>query len=56
MSWITENWVNILAAATSLVTTASVLVKFTPDTHDDEIVAAALKFLQWLSINGKPKA
>jgi len=55
MSWVTENWLNVLATITSIVTAASVIVKLTPSEHDDDIVHAALKFLQWLSINGGVK-
>ncbi len=55
MNWIAANWVNILAAAGSLVTAASVIARMTPDEHDDQLVDKALKFIQWLSINGRPK-
>lgn len=49
------NWVSLLAIVTSVVTTASIIARMTPDTHDDELVDKALKFIQWLSINGQPK-
>jgi len=55
MNWLSENWVNILAIATSIVTAASVAVKLTPTTSDDKVVDGLLKFIQWLSINGAPK-
>lgn len=55
MNWITENWVNLLATVTSVVTLASVVAKMTPSEHDDEVVDSLLKFVQWLSINGAPK-
>lgn len=55
MNWITENWVNLLATVTSVITLASVVTKMTPSTHDDDVVDGLLKFVQWLSINGAPK-
>ena len=55
MNWLTENWVNLLATITSVITMASVIVKLTPSAHDDEFINGLLKFVQWLSINGSPK-
>jgi hypothetical protein len=55
MQWLSENWVNVLAIATSAVTAASIAARMTPSEHDDRVLNAALKFIQWLSINGGTK-
>jgi len=54
MQWLTDNWVHLLAIATSAVTAASIAARLTPSEHDDRILNAVLKFIQWLSINGGP--
>ncbi len=38
---------------TSIVTIASVIVKLTPTTKDDEILSKVMKFLEWVSLNKK---
>lgn len=55
MNWLSENWVNLLAIATSIVTAASVIARMTPTESDDRVIASVLKVIQWLSINGGPK-
>ncbi len=55
MSFLTQNWVAILAGVGSIVTGASIIAKLTPSTHDDVVIARILKFIQWLSINGTGK-
>lgn len=52
MNWLAENWLNIVAAGTSLITAASIIARMTPSQSDDVWVDKALKFIQWLSING----
>ena len=52
MSWLTENWISIVAGIGSIVTGASIIAKLTPSTHDDAVIAKLLKVIQWLSING----
>lgn len=53
MSFLTENWLAVLAGVTSIVTGASIIAKLTPSTHDDAVIAKILKVIQFLSINGK---
>lgn len=38
---------------TSIVTVASAIVKITPTTKDDEILAKVMKVLEWISMNKK---
>jgi hypothetical protein len=55
MTWLAQNWLNIVAAATSLITAASIIARMTPSKSDDAVVDKVLKVIQWLSINGTPK-
>ena len=41
----------IVMALTSIVTIASMIAKYTPDTHDDDFVNALLKFVNYLALN-----
>lgn len=52
MNWISEHWLEAIAAATSLVTAASIITRWTPTTSDDAIVARIQAAIRWLSING----
>ncbi len=45
MDWITTNWATILQIVTGIVTVASIIVKLTPSTKDDAIVAKIMQFL-----------
>ena len=45
ISFVTTNWQEILLAVTSIVTGASIIVKFTPNTTDDKIVGKILNIL-----------
>lgn len=56
MNWLASNWLNLVAAATSIVTAASIIARMTPSESDDKVVDRVLKFIQWLSINGSPKS
>jgi len=56
MNWLAQNWLNIVAAATSLITAASIIARMTPNESDDKVVDRVLKVIQWLSINGRPKS
>lgn len=56
MNWLSANWINLVAIATSIITAASIIARMTPSESDDEVVNRILKFIQWLSINGGPKS
>lgn len=56
MTWLYANFFNLVAAATAIVTGASIIARMTPSESDDKVVDRILKFIQWLSINGGPKA
>lgn len=55
MNWLAQNWLNLVAAATSIITAASIIARMTPSESDDKFVDRVLKVIQWLSINGGPK-
>jgi predicted metal-dependent phosphoesterase TrpH len=38
MEWLQANWVNVFAAIGGIVTAATLIVKLTPTTKDDEVV------------------
>ena len=40
-----ENWVNIIAVYTGMVTVASIVVKMTPTLKDDTVLLAITKFI-----------
>lgn len=50
IAWITEHWKDILAIIGSVVTVASLIVKLTPSTKDDAILAKIIKILAALSL------
>lgn len=56
MTWLSANFFNLVAAATAIVTAASIIARMTPSESDDKVVDRVLKFIQWLSINGGPKS
>lgn len=51
MNYITENWTQIIAVITSVVTTASLIVKLTPTPEDDTILAKIVAVLNVLALN-----
>lgn len=53
MEFITTNWKDILLVLTSIVTAASIIVKFTPSKKDDEVVGIIRKIIETLSIPKK---
>jgi hypothetical protein len=55
MNWLSANFFNLVAAATAIVTAASIIARMTPSESDDKVVDRVLKFIQWLSINGGPQ-
>lgn len=50
MSWIMEHWKDILAIIGGVVAVASVIVKLTPSTKDDTVLAKIIKILAALSL------
>ncbi len=45
LQWFQENWVNIVAVYTALVTAASIIVKITPTLKDDTALLAVIKWI-----------
>lgn len=50
MDWILSNWTEITAAVVAAGTAASVIVKLTPNTKDDAVLAKVLKVLSLFGI------
>jgi len=50
MDYITKHWADIVAIVTGIVTVASIIVKLTPSTADDNVVS---KIMQFLAMNKK---
>lgn len=48
--WIQAHWKDILAIIGGVVTAASIIVKMTPSTKDDAILAKIIKILAALSL------
>ena len=55
MSWLVENWKELLEAVLAVVGAASVIVKLTPTPKDDAVVAKIMKFFNWISLAKKVK-
>ena len=55
MEWIANNWLEIGAAYTALVTAASIIARLTPTKSDDKIVDFLLKGVNFLAINKPAK-
>jgi uncharacterized membrane protein len=52
ISWFTTNWVNIVSVITSVIGTASIIVKLTPTLKDDNILLGIIKFLgKYIALN-----
>lgn len=52
ISWFTTNWDNIALAVTSVIGTASIIVKLTPTLKDDNILKGIIKFLgRYIALN-----
>lgn len=49
LNWITENWDNILAVYGGLVALSTAIVKITPSTKDDDILAKIIKIFDFFS-------
>jgi len=55
INWITGHWIEITAIVGGLVTIASVIVKLTPTTKDDEALSKFMKFWNAIALNPKAK-
>jgi len=55
INWITGHWVEITAVVGGFVTLASVIVKLTPSTKDDEVLSKFMKFWNAVALNPKVK-
>jgi SepF-like predicted cell division protein (DUF552 family) len=53
MAFLMDNWQEILAALTMVMSGASILVRMTPLESDNKVVDAILKVLQALALNKK---
>jgi hypothetical protein len=52
ISWVTQNWDNIIAVYLAIVGLASVIVKLTPTLKDDNILLGIVKFIaKYLALN-----
>ena len=52
VGWVQANWVNILSAITSIIGTASIIVKLTPTLKDDNVLLGIVKFLgKYIALN-----
>ena len=45
INWIKDNWLQIVQVYLSLIGTASIIVKLTPTTKDDEVLAKIKSFV-----------
>lgn len=50
ITWVSNNWVAILAAIVAVETALSYIVKLTPSTKDDEVLASVEKALETLGV------
>ncbi|MFA5382227.1 MAG: hypothetical protein WC356_03610 [Candidatus Micrarchaeia archaeon] len=51
-NFIVKHWVEIVAVYTSLVTIASIIVKWTKTLKDDTVLLAIIKFTsKWIALN-----
>lgn len=55
ISFITENWPQLVAIVTGLLTVAGIIAKFTPTPADDAIIAQILNFFNLLPTSAKAK-
>jgi hypothetical protein len=50
ISWLKLNWDSVLQIIGAVVTLATLIVKLTPSTKDDGVLAAIIKFLSIFSL------
>lgn len=52
IAWVTANWDNVALAITSVIGTASIIVKLTPTLKDDNALKGVIKFLgKYIALN-----
>jgi hypothetical protein len=52
VKWFQSNWLNICSVITSIIGTASIIVKMTPNLKDDTILLNIIKFLgKYIALN-----
>ena len=52
ITWFQGNWDNVLLAITSIIGTASIIVKLTPSQKDDEILGKIVAFVsKFIALN-----
>lgn len=52
VKWFQENWTSIIAVITSIIGTASVIVKLTPTLKDDTVLQKIVAFLgKYIALN-----
>ena len=52
IDWVQQNWEMIPVVITSVIGTASIIVKLTPTPKDDAILASIVKFLsKYIALN-----
>lgn len=52
LDWLSTHWDDLLLLVTSIIGTASLIVKLTPTPKDDTILSAVKKFVsRWIALN-----
>lgn len=52
INFVQENWLNIVAIYTAMVTIASIIVKWTPNLKDDDALKGVVKFIgKYIALN-----
>ena len=52
VSWIINNWGDIVKVIAEIIAVATLIVKFTPTLKDDNILLGIIKFLsKWIALN-----
>jgi len=55
VQWVQTHWVDILAIYAGIVTVASIIVKLTPSTADDAVLAKIVNFIgKFIALNKQP--
>jgi len=54
VTWIQAHWLDVTTIIAYVIAAASVIVKLTPTTKDDDILNKIVKFLsKWIALNPK---
>jgi ABC-type Zn uptake system ZnuABC Zn-binding protein ZnuA len=52
VNWIKDNWVDIANVIAYVIAIASIIVKLTPNTKDDAVLAKIIKFIsKYIALN-----